>query len=91
MRPQMTRSFRISDALALVAATGVGLAGWRLLLSRPNFDWGNLMADQDKSVSMRLWLVALAAIPVASILLLSWTTTVLLLRLRFPRPRRRHL
>jgi hypothetical protein len=49
------------------------------------------MADPDKSVSMRLWLVALAAIPVASILLLSWTTTVLLLRLRFPRPRRRHL
>jgi hypothetical protein len=38
-----------------------------------------------------LWISALGAIPLSSILLLSWTTAVLLLRLRAPRPRRRRL
>ncbi len=91
MRPQITRCFRISDALALVAATALGLAGCRLYFSPSDIGWGNLWHSRDSSVLVNLWMAVMGAIPAASMLLLSWTTAVLLLRLRTPRPRRRRL
>jgi hypothetical protein len=87
----MTRSFRISDALVLVAATGIGLAGCGVWLSVSHHSWGDLWPTSDKSVLVGLWIAAWGAIPASSILLLSWTTAILLLRLRIPRPRQRHL
>jgi hypothetical protein len=86
MWPRMTRSFLISDALILVAATALGLTGCRFWLSASKMGWGDLWPAGEG-----LWLSALGAIPVASILLLSWTIAVCLLRLREPRPRRRQL
>jgi len=91
MRPRTTRSFQISDALVLVAATGLGLAGCRFLLRASQSGWGDLWPTGDGPVFRGLWLAALGAIPVSSILLLSWTAAVFLLRLRDPRPRRRLL
>lgn len=91
MRPRMTRSFRISDTLVLVAATGIGLATCRFWFSASNKSWGDLWPTADEPVLVGSWIAALRAIPVSSILLLCWTAAVLLLRLLTPRPPRRHL
>jgi hypothetical protein len=91
MQPRMTRPFRISDALVLVAATGIGLAGCGLWLTSSGDASGDLWPRGEKSVLAAVWIAGSRAIPVLSILLLSWTTAVLLLRLRANRPRRRHL
>lgn len=90
VRPQTGRSFRISDALALVAATGLGLAGCRLWLSLSGYDLGDLFPTGDQPLVLGL-MTALWAVPGSLILLLSWTSATLLLRLRAPRPQRRHL
>ena len=91
MRPRTNRSFRISDALVLVAATGIGLAGCRFWFWASKSGWRDLLDTADNPLLIGLWIAALRAVPVLSILLLNWTTAVLLLRLRAPRPRRRHL
>src|SRR4051812_8974523 len=93
MRTRTSRSFRISDALVLVAATGLGLAGCRSWISASDNPWGELWPTraEPEPVLKGVWVAALGAIPVSSILLLSWTVAVFLLRLRVPRPRRRLL
>jgi hypothetical protein len=91
MRTPTTRPFRISDALVLVAATGLGLAGCRFWFSASNQDWSELWPTGAEPVHKGLWMTALWATPVSSILLLSWSTAIFLLRLRDPRPRRRRL
>jgi hypothetical protein len=91
MQPRTTRSFRISDALILVAATGVGLAGCRFWFWATQTGWADLWPSGEISLLAGLWAAALLVLPIASIFLLSWTTAILLLRLRAPRPRRRHL
>ena len=91
MRPRTTRPFQISDALVLVAATGLGLAGCRFWLSASKNGWDALWPTGAEPMPKRLWLAALGAIPISSILLLSWTAAVFWLRLRDPRPRRRQL
>jgi hypothetical protein len=92
-RPRMTRSFRISDGLVLVAATAFGLAGYRFWLSVTKNGLRDLWptGNENESALGGLWHGAVGAIPVSSILLLSWTTAVLVLRLRAPRPRLRRL
>jgi hypothetical protein len=75
----------------LVAATGIGLAGCRWWLGATRSGWGDLWPSGDQSLLTRLWIAVLGAIPVSSILLLSWSTAILLVRLRSGRPRRRHL
>ncbi len=89
MRPRTTRSFQISDALVLVAATGVGLAGCRFWFWATKSGWRDLSDTADNPVLIGLWIAALRAIPFSSILLLSWTVAILVLRLRATRPRRR--
>jgi hypothetical protein len=97
MQTRTTRCFRISDALVLVAATGLGLAGCRFWLSASERGLSDLWPTWPDpaigAISSRsaLWVAAVRAIPVSSILLLSWTAAVFLLRLRDPRPRRRLL
>jgi hypothetical protein len=91
MRPRTTRSFRISDALVLVAATGIGLAGCRFWFWATQSGWGDLWALGDNPVLLGLWITASRATPISSIVLLSWTTAILLLRLLATPPCRRHL
>ncbi len=91
MRTRTTRPFRISDALVLVAATGLGLAACRFWLGASKEGWGDLWPTPPEPLLKGLWIAALGAIPVSSILFLNWTAAVLLLRLRHPRPRRRLL
>lgn len=91
MRTRTTRPFRISDALVLVAATGLGLAGCRFWLSASNDVWGDLWPTSAEPLLKGLWIAAFGAIPVSSILMLGWTAAVFSLRLRHPRPRRRLL
>jgi hypothetical protein len=90
MRTRTTRSFRISDALVLVAATALGLAGCRFWLW-VDAQRSKLWPTGAQPVLRTVWLTAVGMIPVCSILLLSWTTAVFFLRLRSPRPRRRLL
>lgn len=91
MQPRMNRRFLISDAIALVAATGLGLAGSRYWLSLSDARWSNLRSTADASALRRLWIAAISSLPASSIFLLCWTVAVILLRLRGPRPRRQHL
>lgn len=90
MRPP-PRPFRISDALVLVAATGIGLAGCRFWLSASEAARDGLWPTGDESLVVSLRITARWALPISSILLLSWTTAILMLRLRAPRPRRGRL
>src|SRR5262249_50510658 len=91
MRPRMTRSLRISDTLVLVAATGLGLAGCQFWLSAEHLVWGDLWSGEYQSAFVSLWIAALRSLIVLPVLLLCWTTSVLVLRLVTPHPRRRHL
>jgi hypothetical protein len=91
MPSQINRSFQIIDAIVLVAATGFGLAGCRFWLWASKTDWIDYWPAVNEPMLVSLWQAALMAIPIASIMLLSWTMAVLLLRLRGPRPSRRHL
>ncbi len=91
MPSQINRSFQIIDAIVLVAATGFGLAGCRFWLWASKTDWDYYWPTVNEPMLVSLWQAALGAIPIASILLLSWTMAVLLLRLRGTRPSRRHL
>lgn len=83
------RRFYISDAIVLVAATAVGFAAARLcseswagLMPIPFFSRGPTRETAEAiarvTVRVPLWLAP-------------WTVALLLLRLRPPRPRRRHL
>jgi hypothetical protein len=91
MQPRITRPFRISDALVLVAATGLGLAGCRFWLSANKLSWGDLWPTRDLSLVEGLHVAAVSTTLVLSILILSWTVGILVLRLRATHPRRRHL
>jgi hypothetical protein len=91
MRPRINRSFQVTDAIVLVAATGFGLAGCRFWLWASKTSWGDYWPPMNEPTPIGLWMAALGAIPVASIPLFSWTMAVLMLRLRGTRPRRRHL
>jgi hypothetical protein len=91
MRPRMTRFLRISDTLVLVAATGLGLAGCQVWLSAEHLVWSDLWPRDSHSVLASLWIAALQSLIVLPVLLLCWTSSVLLLRLLTPHPPRRHL
>jgi hypothetical protein len=91
MPSQISRSFQIIGAIVLVAATGFGLAGCRFWLWASKTGWDDYWPTGNESMLVSLWQATLGAIPIASILLLSWTMAVLLLRLRGARPRQRHL
>jgi hypothetical protein len=91
MRRHGNRPFRISDAVVLIAATGFGLAGWRFWFWASRMKPGDLLPRGDLSVLFRLWVAAFWSIPLASIMLLSWTVAILLLRVVVDRPRRRRL
>jgi hypothetical protein len=91
MRPRTTRSLRISDILVLVAATGLGVAGCKLWLSLEGISVYDLWPWGRGSASTKLWLATMWSLPGVSVMLLSWTTSVLLLRLLTPRPPRRRL
>jgi hypothetical protein len=91
MRRESSRPFRILDGVVLIAATGVGLAGWRFWFAVTDSGWDRLWPTGDLW-KLERWLIAAQwAAPVASIMLLSWTGAVLLLRLGPGRPRRRRL
>lgn len=88
---QPNRRFLMSDAIVLVAATGLGLAGCRYWFLLDENEWGHIWDTSVASIPRRLWIGAIRSIPVLSILSFNWTLAILLLRLRGPRPSRRHL
>ncbi len=91
MRLRMKRRFQITDAIVLVAATGCGLAGCRFWMWSSKIDLDNFWPTENEPLLEAIWSIALGLIPIESIMLLSWTMAILLLRLRPARPRRRHL
>jgi hypothetical protein len=91
MQPRTTRSLRIGDTLVLVAATGLGLAGSQFWLSAEHLVWSDLWPRDSHSALVSLWIATLRSVTVLPVLLLCWTSSVLLLRLLAPHPPRRHL
>src|SRR3954454_16947147 len=96
MPPTSPRALRLSDVLILVAATALGLAGCRFLLTHSETDWSEVWNGFRTGRTTRLgfvdlWLLAREGIRLASPLLLAWSAAVLVSRLRGPRPRRRRL
>jgi hypothetical protein len=88
-RAKAVRRFTLFDAIVLIAATAVGIAGMRcywlsgntVSLSRPEGGWSTA------SIVTILYDAASVSLP----LLVAWTLAVFALRLRSPRPRLRQL
>jgi hypothetical protein len=92
MRLRINRRFQMTDAIFLVAATACGLAGCRFVMWSTRSGWDDiLLAAKGERLLEASRIMALALIPIESIMLLSWTMAILLLRLRTARPRRQAL
>src|SRR3954452_21110363 len=97
MMPRMPqRPFHLSDAILLVAATALGLALCRFLNAHSQVGWRDVWnafrsPDAANLSLAELWVVAREVARSASPLLLAWSASVLVSRLRGPRPRRRRL
>ncbi len=92
MRHRINRRFQLTDAIVLVAATACGLAGCRFVMWSTEAALDDiLLAAKGEPLLEASRIMALASIPIESIMLLSWTMAILLLRLRPGRPRRRLL
>jgi hypothetical protein len=92
MRLRINRRFQMTDAIVLIAATACGLAGCRFVKwsTKSGLD-DILLAAKNEPLLEASRILALALIPIESIMLLSWTMAILLLRLRSAHPRRRVL
>jgi hypothetical protein len=92
MRPRINRRFQVTDAIVLIAATACGLAGCRFVMWRTRSNLEDIpLAARDMPLLEASRVIALTLIPIASIMLLSWSMAILLLRLRSACPRRRVL
>lgn len=91
MKSQATRRFGIGDALILMAATAVGLAGVRYHADRMEFEWSDLRMEHVDYMPLRAWVLLSVVARFSMPLLLSWSFAVALLRLRAPRPERERL
>jgi hypothetical protein len=92
MRVRINRRFQMTDAIVLVAATACGLAGCRFVMWSTKSGLDDIFsALPDETLLQTSRIVALGLIPIESIMLLSWTTAILLLRLGPVRPRQRAL